>query len=346
MKLKVGIVRDERFLAHQTGLVHPERPGRLKAIYRMLDTEWNDRLIRIEPQFATLEDLELIHTPTYISTVLRTAEREFTNLTPDTPASSQSCLAAWLAVGGCIRAVNTLLSGRCDASFCLIRPPGHHALKDRAGGFCIFNNAAIAARHAIERHGLKRILIIDWDVHHGNGIQDLFYEDKEVLYLSTHYLGWYPQTGDWEECGAGQGLGYTVNIPIPKEIEDPDIVHLYGKVLTRVMRKFRPELILVAAGFDAHHRDPIGRTRLTKAAYRRLTEILIELRDPVSAPPLLFALEGGYDVSALVACVREVLIALTWEDRRANMTPTATARGAELVTRVEHIHKKFKVWVE
>jgi acetoin utilization deacetylase AcuC-like enzyme len=346
MKLKVGIVRDERFLVHQTGLVHPERPGRLKAIYRMLDTELNDRLVSIEPQLATLEDLELVHTPTYIKKILRTAEREFTNLTPDTPVSAQSCLAAWLAVGGCIRAVNALLSGRCDACFCLIRPPGHHALKDRAGGFCIFNNVAVAARHAIERHGLQRTLIIDWDVHHGNGIQDQFYEEREVLYVSTHYMGWYPQTGDWEEVGAGQGVGYTVNIPIPKEIEDPDIVYVYWKVLGPIMRSFRPELILVAAGFDAHHRDPIGRTKLTKAAYRRLTEMLIELRDPVSAPPLLFILEGGYDVSALVACVREVLIALTWEDRRANVPVAMTARGAELVARAEHIHKKFKVWAE
>lgn len=346
MKLKVGIVRDERFLVHQTGLVHPERPGRLKAIYRMLDTEMDDRLIAIEPQFATLEDLELVHTPTYINKILRTAERDFTNLSPDTPVSAQSCLAAWLAVGACIRALNALLSGRCDACFCFIRPPGHHALKDRAGGFCIFNNVAIAARHAIERHSLQRVLIIDWDVHHGNGIQDEFYEEKEVLYLSTHYMGWYPQTGDWDEAGAGEGLGYTVNIPVPKDIKDADMVYVYAKVLGPIMKKFRPELILVAAGFDAHHRDPIGRTKLTKAAYRQLTEMLIQIRDPVSAPPLLFVLEGGYDVAALTACFKEVLIALTWEDRRPTVPVTVTPRGAELVARTEQLHKQFKVWAE
>ena len=249
MAFKVGVVRDERYLLHQTGLVHPERPGRLKAIYRMLDKEFSQSVITVEPELATLEQLELVHTPSYIRKILRTAEREFTNLAPDTPVGSLSYTSAWLAVGGCIKALQVLLSGRCDACVALVRPPGHHALPERAGGFCIFNNLAVTARYAVERHGFRRILIIDWDIHHGNGIQEIFYEDKVVLYFSTHYMGWYPHTGDWDETGVGEGLGYNVNIPVPKNLEDADLLHVYAKILGPVMRSYKPELILGCSGF-------------------------------------------------------------------------------------------------
>lgn len=344
MDLKVGIVRDNRYLMHQTGLVHPERPARLKAVYRMLDKEFAEGLVNVQPEPATLEHLELVHTPSYIGKILKTAEIEFTNLAPDTTVSSESYLAAWLAVGGCIRALQALLSGRLDVCFCMVRPPGHHAQRDRAGGFCIFNNLGITARHALERYSIRRILILDWDVHHGNGIQELFYEEREVLYVSTHYLGWYPHSGDWHEAGMGEGLGYTVNVPVPKDIEDDDILYLYWKILSPVMRNFKPELILVAAGFDAHHRDPIGRTRVTEKAFRWLTELLIELRGALRGPPVLFALEGGYDAAALVSCVREVFRALTWKGRREQLPLFFSKLGMELAETALKVHGKFKVW--
>lgn len=344
MALKVGVVRDERFLLHNTGLVHPERPGRLKAVYRMLDKDFVNDLINIEPELATLEQLELVHTPGYIRKILRTAEREFTNLAPDTPVSSQSYLAAFLAVGGCIRGLQALLSGRCDVCFALSRPPGHHALPARAGGFCIFNNIGVAARYAIERHGLSRVLILDWDIHHGNGIQELFYDQKEVMYLSTHNTGWYPYSGDWNETGEGVGLGYTVNIPVPKEIGDDDLIYLYATVLLPVLRRFHPELILVAAGFDGHHRDPVGRTQLTERSYRGLAELVIELRDAVRSPPVLLVLEGGYDVASLAVCVKEVLDALLFKGRRRKVSTAATARGKELADKAFGIHSQYHVW--
>jgi acetoin utilization deacetylase AcuC-like enzyme len=277
---------------------------------------------------------------------LRTSEREFTNLAQDTPAGSQSYLAAWLAVGGCIRGLQALLAGRCDACFALIRPPGHHALPDKSGGFCIFNNLGITAKYAIERYGFRRILIIDWDMHHGHGLQDLFWDMKEVMYLSSHYLGWYPHSGDWENVGAGEGLGYTVNIPVPKDIGDVDLLYLYWKVLSPVIRRYRPELILVAAGFDGHERDPIGRTRLTEKAFRWLTELLIDLRDAVRPPPLLFTLEGGFDVGALASCVREVLDVLSTKGRRERVPISLSPKGMEIFEKLEAVHKKYHVWAD
>ncbi|MDQ7782279.1 MAG: histone deacetylase [Desulfomonilaceae bacterium] len=346
MPFKVGVVRDERYLLHQPGLVHPERPARLKALYRMMDKDFGPAVINIEPEFATLEHLEMVHTPAYIRKILRTAERAFTNLAPDTPVGSRSYVAAWLAVGGCIKGLQALLAGRCHACVALIRPPGHHALADRAGGFCIFNNVGVAARYALERHRFQRILIIDWDIHHGNGIQDLFYEAKEVFYFSTHHTGWYPHTGDWEETGVGEGLGYNLNIPVPKDITDADLTYVYAEILGPVMRRFRPEIILVAAGFDGHKRDPIGRTQLTEGAYRTMTEILLETRDAVRAPPILMALEGGYDVAALSGSVREVIQALIQGGRRRPLNLSSGPTGARLVEKARSIHGKYRVWTD
>lgn len=340
----MGVVRDLRYLEHKPGLVHPESPNRLRAIYRMLDKDFPHGLITIEPELATLEHLELVHPPAYIKQILTTADRDFTSLSPDTPASAKTYLAAWLAVGGCIDGLKALLAGRCRACFSLVRPPGHHALPDRAGGFCIFNNLGITTRFAIEEHGFERILIIDWDVHHGNALQDLFYADKRVLYFSSHYMGWYPHTGDWEETGEGEGAGYTVNLPVPKELEDNDIIHIYRDILNPIVRRFRPELILIAAGFDAHQRDPLGRTRLTEKAYAWLTQIILQLSDSVRSAPILLALEGGYDNWALAASIREVLQVLTFNGRLERIPNVRTAKGAAVVAKAHEIHAKFNVW--
>ena len=340
----MGIVRDKRFLEHKPGLVHPESPNRLRSIYRMLDTDFPDCLIHIEPEPATLEHLELVHTPAYIKQILSTAERDYTTLAPDTSVSAKTYLAAWLAVGACIKGLEALMSGRCRACFCLVRPPGHHALPDRAGGFCIFDNLGVAARYAIEYHGFRRILIVDWDVHHGNALQELFYADNRVLYFSSHYMGWYPHTGDWEETGIGEGSGYTVNIPVFKEMEDRHIIHIYNEVLSPIVRRYQPELILIAAGFDAHHRDPLGRTRLTEESFRWLTQMILQLSESVKSAPILMCLEGGYDNYALAASVREVLGVLTFQGRRERIPLVSTRRASEVIDKCRRVHKKFGVW--
>ena len=268
---KVGIIRDERFLEHKTGHVHPEHPNRLQAIYRMLNSDFPNGLLEIKAEPATLEQLELVHTPSYIDKVLKTADHTLSSLAPDTPTSAKTYEAAWLAVGGCLKGLDALLSDQCDVCFALIRPPGHHALPDRAGGFCIFNNLGITARYAMIEHGLRRILVIDWDTHHGNGLNDLFYGEKDVLYLSTHDIGLYPYSGDWEETGKGEGQGYTINLPIPRELEDHEFLHLYQQILSPLFERYSPELVLVAAGFDALHDDPVGRSKLSEKAFTGLT---------------------------------------------------------------------------
>jgi len=189
-------------------------------------------------------------------------------------------------------------------------------------------------------------LVVDWDIHHGNGLNDLFYGEKDVLYLSSHDTGLYPYTGDWKETGKGEGEGYTVNLPVPIGLEDPEILHLYREVLSPVVKRYYPQLILVGAGFDAHYQDPIGRSKLTEHSFRWLTHLLLELRAEADHPPILFALEGGYNPSALACCVREVLKALTEEEQGESPPPANTRRAAKMVEKARRIHRKYGVWTD
>jgi acetoin utilization deacetylase AcuC-like enzyme len=338
-----AVVRDPRFLEHQTGLTHPENPARLKAVYDLLDERFSGRLMEIAAEPAGLDTVELVHNPGYIELVLKTADQEFTRLAPDTPVSSRSYLAAFLAVGACLAGLEAMLAGRCDACFALVRPPGHHAQIDRAGGFCIFNNLGITARWARRQRDLDRILIVDWDVHHGNAIQDLFYDTAEVLYFSSHYPALYPHTGDFSEAGQGPGTGYTINVCVPKTFSDADALHLYREILTPAVEAYRPQAILVAAGFDAHRDDPVGHTRLTRLGFGWLTALMTDLARRAGGVPLLLALEGGYDPVALRNSTDEVLSTLLG-DRPQGPPRVATELGAELVGRARVIHRQYGLW--
>jgi len=344
MRLKVCIIRDERYLEHKPGYTHPESPSRLRAIYQMLDKDFSNELIHLDPELASLEDLELVHRPTYIKKVMKTADHRFTSLAPDTPASAKTYLAAWLAVGGCIKGVEALLSGQCDLCFVLSRPPGHHALPDRAGGFCIFNNLGIAAKYAAKRRGIKRILIIDWDIHHGNGLNDLFYEEKGVLYFSTHDTLLYPYRGDWEETGKREGEGYTINIPIPRALTDDDFLHLYQGVLGPVMRRYLPEIIFIDAGFDGHHEDIIGRSKFTERVFGSLTRLCLKLRAEIGSPPILLVLEGGYSPRAVASSVKEVLNAMLEPETPTEFPGPHSEQAMEIVKKAKRIHAKYGVW--
>jgi acetoin utilization deacetylase AcuC-like enzyme len=344
--LKIGIIRDDRYLEHMPGHSHPEHPSRLRAVHRILDTEFSNGLEHISPETVTLEVLELVHTPAYIKKVLKTADHKFTSLAPDTPASSKTYLSAWLAVGGCLKGLEALVAGRCDVCFAMVRPPGHHALADRAAGFCIFNNLAITARYAINEFGFRRILIVDWDVHHGNGIQDLFYRQKKVLYFSTHDMLLYPYSGNLAEIGTGWGRGYTINIPLARDLQDGDILHIYREILTPVVQRYAPDLILVVAGFDAHHEDPIGRMTLTESVFAGLTSLLLHLRAMAKDPPILFALEGGYSIRGVADSVRSVLQVLTAPGPHKKVSVGETAKAAHLVESVRQIHAGCGVWVD
>jgi acetoin utilization deacetylase AcuC-like enzyme len=346
MALKVGVIRDDRYLEHRTGILHPEHPNRLKYIYTMIDAEFSREVVYIKPQPVTLEDLEVVHTPAYVRKVLHTANRDFTHLAQDTPTSPRSYMAAWLAVGGCTTALETLRSGECDVTFSLVRPPGHHAQPDRAGGFCIFNNLGITARYAMRKYGYKRILIVDWDVHHGNALQALFYHEKEVLYISSHYTNIYPYAGEWEETGAGEGEGYNVNMVLTKAIEDLDLLYLYREVVGEAILRYEPDLILVAAGFDLHSQDIFSRAKITETVFGMLTRLILDRKREVGDPPLLLALEGGYRIPALVKSVREVLKVLTDSGSTVKLPHESTPTGEQLLTTARSIHSKYGVWTD
>jgi acetoin utilization deacetylase AcuC-like enzyme len=347
MALKVGIVRDERYLEHTTGIIHPEHPNRLKYVYSMLDAEFSGLVENIQPYPVALGDLEAVHTSAYVKRVLHTANREHTHLAQDTPAGPRTYIAAWLAAGACVTGIDVLRAGRCDVCFAMVRPPGHHALPDRAGGFCVFNNLGIAARYAMRRFGYSRILIVDWDLHHGNAIQDLFYDEKKVLYISSHYTNIFPFMGEWEDVGRGEGEGYNVNIVLTKGIEDADLLHVYRELVGRATLRYRPQLILIAAGFDLHFQDIFSRAKITERSFGALMRMILHLRRQVADPPVLLALEGGYRIPALVKSTRETLKALTHDDNASEpLYDGGTTTGEALLAKAAGIHARYGVWTD
>lgn len=345
MPTRLAIVRDPRFLLHKTGLTHPESVQRLEAVHHMLDRRFPGRLPRLSPALAAMEQLQLAHQRPYLLRVLATAGMARGSLAEDTPCHGSSYLAAWLAAGGCLAGLERLAAGELDVCLALVRPPGHHALAGSTSGFCILNNLAVAARWAVEGLGYERVLIVDWDVHHGNGLQEILYRDRSVLYFSSHYMGTFPGTGAWDQVGQGPGRGYNLNLELPMQISDQEMVSLYAEVLGRVMRRFRPQLILVAAGFDAIRGDPLGRLRLSPRVFGRLTALLREMGRAHGSPPWLLALEGGYDPEGLAESVGEVVEALLAEPPEAGEPPPASELVTSLVQKARAAHAGLGVWV-
>lgn len=308
--ITTGIVRDDRYMEHDIGPFHPESPQRLKATYRALEG-LKGRYQEISPRQATHEEVALIHTPSYIKRIEATRSSPRVQLDPDTATCPRTYEVALLAVGGLLEAVDRVLDGKLQNAFALVRPPGHHAERDRAMGFCIFNNVAIAAKYA-QRKGLERVLIVDWDLHHGNGTQQAFWEDPSVLYFSTHQYPYYPGTGHWTETGAGEGKGFTVNCPLRVGHDDRDYANIFRHLLEPVALQFRPQLLLVSAGFDIYYRDPLGGMKVSEEGFARLTDLLIELGQKTSSPVIL-TLEGGYHVEGIARSVVEVVRRLSGE---------------------------------
>jgi acetoin utilization deacetylase AcuC-like enzyme len=309
---KTGIIRHPLYLEHKTEILHLENPYRLQSIYSMLESkDFGGRLVDIPPRFATLDELLSVHAPYYIDRVLDTAEKPRVRFDPDTVTSPLTYKAAWMAVGGVLEAIEAVLTDKVRNAFALIRPPGHHALKDRAMGFCIFNNLAVGARVAMKSHGLERVLIVDWDLHHGNGIQSIFYDEPSVLYFSVHRFPYYPWTGAADEVGLDEGEGYTVNVPLHLGCTDSDYANIFKHLLHPIVQRFRPEIILVAAGFDTHHGDPLRSMSVTEAGFARMTDLLMTMAADVCEGRLVLALEGGYNSEALQDSVAAVLRELT-----------------------------------
>jgi acetoin utilization deacetylase AcuC-like enzyme len=291
----------EMFLQHETGPFHPENPERLYAILRgFKKSGLSEQIKHVIPSAATEAEVLLCHTREHLDFMRACSRRGSVQIDPDTHISAKSFDAAMIAVGAAVQAVNGILSGEYTNAFAAVRPPGHHATPNRAMGFCMFNSIAIAARHAVQNCGLKRVLIMDWDVHHGNGTQDIFYEDPSVIYISLHMKHHYPGTGWEDETGEGDGRGTKINIPLPGSA-GPEV---YEKNFRQVLMKaaeFEPEFILISCGFDAHENDPLGNLGLTNGTYARLTELLIDFAAKFNHQRIFSILEGGYDYDALAA---------------------------------------------
>ncbi|MEA3442975.1 MAG: histone deacetylase [Chloroflexota bacterium] len=308
--MEAGLVYDSIYLEHDTGS-HPENSQRLVSIMSHLEkTGAKEKLSLLAPRSATIEELEMVHAPEYISRVENVAERGGGWLDPDTIMCPKSYEVALYAAGGLLTAVEAVMKGEVDSAFALVRPPGHHAVRNRGMGFCIFNNVAIAAKFALTNFNLSRVLIADFDVHHGNGTQDTFYNDPKVLYFSTHQYPFYPGTGWIDDTGIGEGEGTTVNFPMTGGWGDEEYLRAFNEVLVPVAQRFQPELILVSAGFDPHWADTIATMQVSVTGFAQMVAVLKKLAAELCQGHLVFTLEGGYDlqVAALsVAATFDVL---------------------------------------
>ncbi|MBM4295571.1 MAG: histone deacetylase [Deltaproteobacteria bacterium] len=308
---RTGYVYDDRYLLHNPGEWHPERPDRLKAIHAHLTQErLLDLVVRIEPYEDTLSWVERVHDPDYIKRFKEACEkgRQIFQV-PDCGISKESYQIALLAVGGVMAAVDAVMAGQVDNAFCAVRPPGHHAEKHRAMGFCFFNNVAVGAAYLLKHHGLERVAIVDWDVHHGNGTQHLFESDPRVFYLSMHEDPefCYPGTGFAKEVGKGPGKSFTLNLPFPPRSGDWEYLEALRQTALPRLRKFAPQFLLISAGFDAHENDPLAHMKLTQEGYRNLGRLLIELAQETAGGRVVGILEGGYNLEVLAECVDDLL---------------------------------------
>jgi len=310
---KTALVYDDIYLEHKTTPGHPESPQRLVAITaRLKENGLYSKLLKLSPKPVPSEWLTTVHSPEYIQRVKRSCENNAGYLdSMDVPISAKSYEAALVAAGGVLSAIDAVIEKKATNAFCAIRPPGHHALKDKAMGFCIFNNVAVGARYIQKKHNLSDILIVDWDVHHGNGTQATYYEDPSVLYFSTHRYPFYPGTGSEAEKGDGRGLNYNINVPLPIGSGDADFVKAFKEKLEPAALAFSPDFVLISAGFDAHKDDLLGGMKVTAEGFAQLTQIVKEISEKCCQGRLVSVLEGGYGLEGLADSVEAHIRVLT-----------------------------------
>jgi acetoin utilization deacetylase AcuC-like enzyme len=299
-----GLIVDPVFLEHDSGRGHPESPLRLETLYKRLETSSvTGRFVSLEYRPAAPSDLALAHDEGYIATVERFCRERGGRIEADTHVGRRSFEVAAKAAGAALAATDAVLTGEVPRAFVAARPPGHHAVRDAAMGFCLFNNIAVAAAHALARHDLDRVLIVDWDVHHGNGTQDIFYSSERVGFFSSHRHPFYPGSGLEEETGIGAGVGTKFNLPIAFGTERKEFLSRFESKLHDAVRKTQPQLILISAGFDAHHADPIGSLGLETEDFATLTRMLVDAANATCGGRIVSLLEGGYNVERLADCV-------------------------------------------
>lgn len=342
---RAGIIKDNKYLDHITGDGHPESYKRLEVLYSMLkDPDMDGSFVEIIPRSALREEILLNHTSGYFKKVAATEGKGLSALSADTLTSEGSFRAALLAAGGMFKGIEMIKAGEIMRAFLLQRPPGHHAEKGRAMGFCIFNNVALGAHYARKILGLRRVLIIDWDVHHGNGTQHSFEADPSVLFFSTHQFPHFPGTGLYTEVGKGKGEGYTINLPLGKGYGDSEFTAIFEKILKPVALEFGPDLILVSAGFDIHVADPLGGMKVSTKGFALLTRSIMNIADACCGGKVLFCLEGGYNLEVLRSSVKAVLKELSGQtlSNPENEISSADQKKIEFVfKRCRHVHGNF-----
>jgi acetoin utilization deacetylase AcuC-like enzyme len=305
-----AVTIDPRFREHDPGVNHPERPDRV-AVLEELVAHWSGpRLERVAPRLADECEIRAAHSAELLDQVRATQGQRRCRIDADTATSERSYETALLAAGGLVELTDAVATGVYRNGFAFVRPPGHHATATQAMGFCLFNNAAVAARHLRAVHGYERIAIVDWDLHHGNGTEAIFWEDPSVLYVSLHQYPYYPGTGAASDVGRGAGAGFTINVPFSAGVGDAGFLLAFEQVIEPVLRRYAPQFILVSAGFDAHHRDPLGGLQVTEQGYREMARRLLAVADDVAEGRIVAVLEGGYDLDAIRQSTEAVLTAM------------------------------------
>ena len=339
---KTAVVIDEEYLKHHPGEFHPERPARIKVLLDLAAALDDAEFQLLPPRAATRAQIETCHSTDHIALIESTSRANEYALDGDTITSRDSFGVSLLAVGGFLRMLDAIAAGECRGGFALVRPPGHHARPEQAMGFCLFNTMAIGVEHLKRAHHAQRVLVMDWDVHHGNGTQEMFYADPSVLFMSTHQFPFYPGTGAAREVGAGAGEGYTLNIPLPAGCADGEYLGAFRDVIVPAVKKFKPDWILVSAGFDPHRRDPLGGMELTESGFAAMARALLRLADEYAGGKIAFLLEGGYDLTALNASVAAVLNEIRRPARPDGVPEAAGERIQPLLKGILSIHEKYR----
>jgi acetoin utilization deacetylase AcuC-like enzyme len=302
--MDVGLVYHSDYLKHDPGLHHPEHAGRLEAVLQALETSGRaQQLVHLTWDDDPQAWITQVHDARVLRLVEVASQRGRVALDPDTIVSRDSFKVALQAVAGTLAAADAVVRGGISQVFCAVRPPGHHAESHRSMGFCLFNNVAILARYLQRRHGLDNIMIIDWDVHHGNGTQHIFEDDPSVFYISTHQYPFYPGTGATGETGVGRGQGYTLNVPLPAGTGDETYISVFEQQILPRALEYRPDCMILSAGFDAHYADPLAHMQVTESGYRRMTQVVKEIAATCSQQRIISVLEGGYNLAALARSV-------------------------------------------
>ena len=336
------VVIDQGYLKHLPGESHPERPERIQALLNLAGALDKQMFELASPRAATRADVEYTHGADHVRLVESTSKHNRYALDGDTITCRDSFGVALLAVGGFLTLLDAIASKQSSNGFALVRPPGHHALRDHAMGFCLFNTMAIGAEYLKRVYGAKKILIMDWDVHHGNGTQAAFYDDPTVLFISTHQFPFYPGSGAVNETGVGPGDGFTLNVPLPAGCTDVEYLQVFQDIVVPAAEKFQPDWILVSAGFDPHRRDPLGGMNVTEEGFGAMARLLLALANRFADGRIAFLLEGGYDLAGLRDSVAAVLAAMQAQvPPPAGHLPLAESRIEPVIRRILQVHEKY-----